>query len=723
MRMIEDFFDEATHQTINLKNLNQEEAIRHLISQGVNPDLAADHVDFSIEEFRTRGLCRFQVEDLMQRFNYHMTSVMVRSHIYDYQEICYPENYPVEIISIESYIGTRRIVVSFATQNPLSLLSLRDLLTSPSEQIYHDKQMIYPSSTNPLLENHISIYLEDTPNIILNRIKDLFKKLASVKLLNQDTIDYKDAIKKCCDFTEHYFKGWELGLPAGNYFIRLLMPILGSPPTRDQERIRSKLRRIDHRCGFYDNKTGLRRKRFTKVDIPKFGIIAHASPLYKSIKDRDTNYLLTVLRRGEKLKEFDEFGVVEDILPFPSHKKDSTTTLHTILTLFSLWLDYGLSIDKGFSERTLMLSIIVRATFEQNHRENFIDNLDIWEHLINRLMIIDGNRTYSYISKDLEKNNPFAKLVAEGQHFVEQSKSPKKTLVPNFSTTIEYFVGNKIIYRPRRLNYFLNQQTKLTIETFYISEILQNTSLINSLYDLFKNHPQWQGVMNEHEITKYFVENILDLKGNVYFDLVKAEGVLVGYNVAEIRVERHNEKDILIHHVKLAVTHQKFSEYKGLMLFISHHRGFLPLENNIACKTITVFEAASPASLLAIEFLDDYYPKKYKLEKYTDLLFATIYKEEKNNKQIIQDEINHACRIKDPLARFAPSNTNARWKTRTMLAANRFFSNPIHQNGESIIVIYKNNRTNFTLFQAQLAKFIKLPGQAALSSLAPTAKF
>jgi hypothetical protein len=443
-------------------------------------------------------------------------------------------------------------------------------------------------------------------------------------------------------------------------------------------------------------------------------------PLYSAVRALDVNQVRLALRSGKMPKTFGQWSILQSLLHLPPFA-ESKIKLERKITIFSLLLDYGAPIDKGFyNGKTALSSLISEAQYHELE-DNFQpltyvnEHFNYFKNLIMMLILIDDNRSFSYINKRLEESSPLAKLIVEGQQFAERSRAPKASLTPNFSTTITYSFGSKLVYRPRCFTYTLNQNIKLKIETSYLNEAINDKSLINQLYELFKK--QWKNFLDEKKARNYF-NKILDINGNVYIDVVKLNDVVVGYNIAEFRNVQCNQRDVLLHHVRLALIDSNYSQCKGIMLFISHSKGFLGLEHDQKMKVITVFEAASPASMLAIEFLDDYYPKTLKLEKYCKLLFMTIYK----NDAIIYDINNKVYRIKDELAQFTPAKDESPWKTRTKLAANRFFSYPLYHDGESIIVMYKNNRTNFTFFQSQLTRFLKTPTQAALSSSIPTAK-
>jgi hypothetical protein len=236
--MIEDFFDEVKHRYINLKGMSGDQAINHLTSLGIHPELAAEHVTDSISSFCRGGL------SVREAYNIQRGETMfIGSCLYDYLEIKYPLNYPVQMIIVESFIDPRELLINFFSDNPLTLISLRDLLTPINEQIFPGKQILHDKLTEfnttfllPLesvwcekFRNQcISIYLRDDLDTVISIVNYLFKKLATIKWLNQQTVDYSDAIKKCCAFCKSYYKEWDLGLKPGNYFVRRARPNLVS---------------------------------------------------------------------------------------------------------------------------------------------------------------------------------------------------------------------------------------------------------------------------------------------------------------------------------------------------------------------------------------------------------------------------------------------------------------------------------------------------------------
>lgn len=614
--------------------------------------------------------------------------------MYDLIKIEFPEHYPVNRICFKSDMHSGQASIVFSTDTALTLLTLSDLLiprgkpTYPYKSVFHDRDTEF--NQVPRSHHDITIFFYDDLNTINDVLRHIFNKLSALKFINQHT--YKDAFNKCFDFAKKYCADRTLHFLGGNYYIR----------TAELTRSTDALEETAEKEKIEDEEA---------IQI---------RPLFNAVRANDVKQVAMLLRSGMKASTL-HYGNSLLSYAIPENFENEVENFSNIFDIFNLLLEYSAPIDKGFNQGKALTTIIFNAMYS-HHPKLY----GILERMIMTLMHLDNGRTYSYLGPQQLASNPLARLIHEGQCEVERGKSFALTrLTHDFKSMIKYRVDKTFIFTPSILQ---NQQAKLSIETLCLSDVLNNTTLKDTLYQLFNQHPQWKNQMTDEEKKRYFHENVLDAKTDTYIDLIKIQNVIVGYNVAEmVFIESEN---IVIHHVKLALINlsllkikdeASFVLYKGLMLLASHARGFLPLQTSSTTQVITVFEAASPSSILAITAFE-YYPKLLELEKYLGVLFDSIYRNEKNNDKLIDDKMNSVWRIKDPLANFKMKSNLSRWTTLSGIAAYGFFARPIYRNGESNIVIYENNPANHTVFLAQTAKYVEISHQTDLIRFTPTAK-
>lgn len=673
--MIEDFYDLAGNRVITLQGMNKSEAIDHLIASNIDSRTAVKHVEDSLQKHFCGGL---PVDSAIQFLSAHGVNELdtrqyISSDLYDLAEFKYPSYYPVKSFQCWSHIEMDHMILSLVTDTTISLSYLSNLLTPqdqptyPLKRIYHDALTQHNNRMTVACQIYIlSIYFKDDEetmvevlNYIFDKLegKDLQEQFKNIIIREKNHLDFSMARKGCINFARQFTHDRENNYPNGNYYFRHLKPQQHIVPT------------------------------VNVVVSPK------SLALYNAIRSRKTNEVKQLLRLGANPNRFYGSRLLTFTFPYGEEKYCAST----LLDIFSLLLEYGATIDVGFTHGSALATVIFNAI-----------NLDtndicyrIYENILLMLMLCDGGRTHSYIN-DKMLAHPFTAKIAEGQRLVKQQQVFMRGLItPNQQNMIKYHLPDKVLLLPSVMHYRLNED-HITFVTMPLENALLHFK--ENLIRLFKNIRYWKDKVDVETLDRCFEEIITDIQGTAYIDLLYLDNNIIGYNIAQYVTCNYEDEDIVIHHIKLALIDESAAKYKGMGLFMSHFRSFLPMENGSNVKVITAFEAAAPAATLLLPGFD-YYPKYSRLNQYMPLLTHTIYQNMQN--RLIYDDLSHAWYVIDPLAIYNKSTHSSLWKNLTQLSADRLFKE-IYKPGKSIVVMYEASKINYQKYQTKLQQFIEI---------------